>query len=248
MCNSLTDPNNTVEYEIAGEHIANGVYVSRLAGSIVIPGGGGVRTPNSFYWLYLGANQDGSSIQLYAQAPSTPPARDIARVIGAWGTKPGDWELVRQMQTNRVVQFESNYAYDTDLTVSGGSLITTWTKRAAANVGAFPAGLCAVVYLRAEARKMDNLQNLIGRGGPNIGIGFAQINIGGMNVTEGVVGQPSDMHFRTQVKGLTRYNEPDISMNMVRCIIEPRGNWYAVKSGESSNITVLAAGYELLLT
>ncbi len=248
MRNNLAgDVNNEVEYEIRGEHIANGVRIKRLAGVLAIPGTILTRTPNGFHWIYAGASQDGSSVQLYAQNPYTPPPRDVFRVMGAWGTKPGSGHLAAQVQVDRVVQFEPDYTYDTSLDASGGSYLPTWTKRYAAAMGHFPVGLCAAVYLRPEARRMTDLKTVNIVGGGTLGLGMGQVNIGGVNVTEGVEGTASN-HYITQVKSLTRYDQPEASEDMMRCMIDPRSDWYAVRSNNYSNITVLASGYELMPT
>jgi hypothetical protein len=200
------EPNINDEFEVRIRHeFVGGLLVPSIDKVITVP----ARKRGDFYWYWLVANaphrqrswmaDDADVIALPAR--ETPP-HECRRILGAWGTEPDNSELVRQVQTDRIVQYRGGYTFDPDLDPKGGfGTDGKWIRRSAH--GGFPPGLCAAVYFRPEALRIR-------------GNGLAQINIASRTY-EGTTNDHS-MSFRAQAKGHTAEGQP-CSSSRNRCAV-----------------------------
>lgn len=234
IINKASNPNDEIDYEIYDEHIQNGIHVRKITGSLTIPARGSI---GQFHWLYLGASSDGSSPALTAQNPSTPPARDVFRPIGAIGTLASGTELMRQMQDDRRVTFAASHEFDVSVGSAPNGLTTSsvWLLRSTTNFA--PSGLVCAIYLRPEAERISD--------GDGAGLGIAQASFAAVDVTEGSGGLPT-MAFGARVKGLSRVGQTEVSRDAVRLIVgAPLGDFYGVFTIAANKAHILMEGYEI---
>lgn len=237
MRNHEPSINSVFHYEVRNEFV-EGLLVPELIGEVTVTG----IVLKQFKWVWLVA--DGADLlkpwladnpQIVVTNASVIPSFPVKRVIGAWGTVHDTAVLMRQVQTDRVVQFHGDLPFDPDLAVSGGfGTGGQWIERG--HNGAFPPSLCAAVYFRLEARRVSNLDSA--------GLGFAQINVSSRGNGPG----QGTMAFNAQVKALTRNDQPEAYGDMVRCIIDPGANKYSIFVNQDSKGFIGFSGYELLPT
>jgi hypothetical protein len=193
------------------------------------------RNPGDFYawWLtatgYSAHHATGVAVQCLKLG--TVPTTTFKRLMGVWGTKPRERELMYQQQAGLKVQFDGDYAFDLSLDPSGGfntNGVWKWVNAA----GAWPPGYCCAVYFRGEAGRSDT--------GPKV----CQVNVAAW-CNPGT----TDRRYVTQMKGLGIKDEAQsVSQDHVRCIIEPGASRFAVMVNDTSRAKLLVSGYELLPT
>jgi hypothetical protein len=238
--NDDSDINNNVNISVTNEWVG-GLLVPQLAAVLAIP----PRVATQYHVVRL--CHDGTALaeqpwiaaapffEVRAQGVATSCA--FGKIVSAWGTlltatAPHPTELFRAIQTDRHFQFHGDYEFDDGCSVSPGCASGgVWLYRGAK--GCWPVGLASAVYFRLEARQFDSF-------------GLAQISVlGGNNVVEGTANE-GNMGFRTQVKGLTRNDQPEASVDHVRMVIPPgprEGLWAFFTS--QSRGTVHCSGFEL---
>jgi hypothetical protein len=244
--NDDSDINNNVNVSITNEWVG-GLLVPQLSAVLVIP----PRVPEQYHVIRV--CHDGSVLaaqpwvaaapffEVRAQGAATSCA--FSKIVSAWGTlltglPPHPTELFRAIQADRHFQFHGDYEFDDNCSVPPGcSSGGVWIYRAAH--GCWPVGLASAVYFRLEARRVGELDSA--------NLGFAQINVlGGNNVVEGTTNE-GNMGFRTQVKALTRGDQPEASQDHVRVVIPPgaREGLFGVFISSNSRGTIQCSGFEL---
>jgi hypothetical protein len=225
--NSATD-DNKIDYEIYHEHVANGIVVPRLSGTILIPK---ATSPHQWTYMWLACDADGGNAKIFLGLLA--PVGRLSRLIGAWGTEPRSTARMLQQQVDRIVTFRGDFDFDQEFGQGGSNAKTTkgaWVKRSPA--GAWPFGKCAAIYLRLEAGrgKMDGTKTMQ----------TAQINVGSGG---------DGSKFKTQGKGIARLNETgDISHDFVRLPLDRANKELGVMISEWNKGTILFSGFELVPT
>jgi hypothetical protein len=219
---------NAFDYRVANE-FTGGYLVPSIAGTAVVP----ARSPGDFWcwWLCATGNSGhlatGVTVQVHKLGgqPSTP----YKRMLGVYGTKPRERELMYQQQSDLRVQFDSDYNFDLDLDKPDGfSTNGLWQWRSSQK--AWPPGLCQAVYFRGEAGRAND--------GPKV----CQINVAGW-----CEAGTTERKYVTQAKGLGIKGEPQsVSVDNMRMILMPGSDIYGVMVNSESRAKLLVSGYELL--
>lgn len=180
------------------------VFVEDLLAVVEIP----PREPHEFHWLAVGVDNDGTNPDVHVCAPDMPPARDVWRWIGAWGTTPDETFLMKQIIRGDRAYFSGDYdGFDPDLQNFG--LVVQ--NRSLAKFA--PVGLVGALLLRVEGTRTDQ-------------DGAAQINIA-REVIENPPGFGSQAH-PTQVMGLVKANERMARRDDMEIPVVLEGNTYGV--------------------
>jgi hypothetical protein len=221
MRNRVGFETTQIEYRIFYEHIANGKFAVSLTGNATAPS----HSAGDYMKVVLGANSDGSSPGIEFLTWSASSTRQISRMIGVWGTKPGNSDLVMQTQVDRRVTYREPYLFDADLQDFHTNAV--WIERG--GYGFPPACVAAYFYVESERHDEFNL---------------AQVNLAS-RCDEGVGGLPS-MGFVTQVKSLTRPGVVENQDDDVRCLLDPNNNHYGIMLRDTVRAWIRSRGYELM--
>jgi hypothetical protein len=228
--NSTADINNKVDIrvydEIVGPHI-----VGEVSATLTIPS----RSLRQYHLIYVWStgSEHGFAVMPAALPVPVPvgiPDGAAWKVVSTWGTQPSSTALALQVQTDRVVQFAGEYAYDKDFgsPVKGGE---GWYRRG--NYGGWPTGFVAAIYLRAEVGRRAEF-------GPGIG----QINFAAQCDERSHNGGPP-MQMRAQTKGSSILDEHQSnSDDMLRVVIFNQSYLCIYVSNNSVGV-FQNSGYEL---
>ena len=224
---------DTIDFEIANEHIADGVYMS-LSGQkkILAP-----QALGGFVLLWGCVRADGSEPALEItyrteahQADTPPPAVTTCekyRLVGVWGRHPNEIALIPQEIRDQEVTFSGDFTCDPDLGqwFTGGYV---WIKKGFTFCA--PLGLTNIYYVRGEARRADG------------SMGLAQINFA-QSCEEGSSHGGPAMQMRAQVKGVSINGEP-VSLDNVPIHVSQTSLDFCILLGPGSEGVVLSSGYQ----
>lgn len=171
------------------------------------------RMPHQFHWLAVGVDNNGANTGVHVCDPNTPPARDIWRWIGAWGTTPDETTLMKQIMRGNRAYFSGDYdGFDPDLQ-NFGQVVQNRSL-----VKFVPVGLVGALLLRVEGTRIDQ-------------DGAAQINIA-REVVESPPSFGSQAH-PTQVHGFVKKDQRMARRDDMEIPVVLNGNTYGVANFNS---------------